>query len=273
MTTDRHENGWLRLPDGHKGRYPFSLSVPSYVYPADILPNVDILRHHVDAVELLFFEGTPPWALPDTAVVDALCRYRETDGLAYNVHLPTDVSLTSQRDPDHALAVYARMIDRIKPVAPETWTLHLDAPTDMDRLSLASWQKQAIRQLEALSRKTGLSLCDISLETLMYPVEWLVPVCDRSGASVCLDLGHLMLSGQDVAAVWSALGHQSAIVHWHGVSGGKDHLPLSVFDDEWMNRFVSWFRDYAGILSIEVFQAAGLGRSLDCLVAAWNNVR
>jgi sugar phosphate isomerase/epimerase len=37
--------------------HPFRLGVPSYVYPADILPNVESLAPYVDDVELVLFES------------------------------------------------------------------------------------------------------------------------------------------------------------------------------------------------------------------------
>ena len=39
--------------------HSFRLGVPSYVYPADILPNVKALAPFVDDVELVLFESSP----------------------------------------------------------------------------------------------------------------------------------------------------------------------------------------------------------------------
>lgn len=38
--------------------HPFRLGVPSYVYPADILPNVETLAPYVDDIELVLFESS-----------------------------------------------------------------------------------------------------------------------------------------------------------------------------------------------------------------------
>src|ERR1035437_7731078 len=40
--------------------HSFRLGVPSYVYPADILPNVKALAPYVDDVELVLFESRKP---------------------------------------------------------------------------------------------------------------------------------------------------------------------------------------------------------------------
>ena len=43
---------------------------------------------------------------------------------------------------------------------------------------------------------------------------------------MCLDLGHLMLYGYDMASLFDQYSDRVAVIHLHGVAGGQDHIAL-----------------------------------------------
>lgn len=75
---------------------PFRLGTTSFIVPDHIIPNVIKLGPFFDEIELLVFESYPPEVLPSkTEVATLLSLARDLD-LTYNIHLPTDVSLSHE---------------------------------------------------------------------------------------------------------------------------------------------------------------------------------
>ena len=113
-----------------KGAFPFRLSAPSFIIPADILPNVRFLGPHLDEIELLFFESASEYydCLPGEGVIAELAALGRELDLRYNVHLPTDLYLG---DPDDAfrnqdLKTMLRFYERTRPLCPTCYVLHLE---------------------------------------------------------------------------------------------------------------------------------------------------
>src|SRR5210317_1315717 len=82
----------------YKGLYPFKICTTSFIYPDHYIPNVRMLGPYMDEIELLLFESLGSEVLPSRAVISELCRLAGDFDLSYNVHLPTDISI-SDRDP------------------------------------------------------------------------------------------------------------------------------------------------------------------------------
>jgi len=81
------------LPKSYKGLYPFKIGTTSFIYPAGYAQNVKMLGPYVDEIELLLFEGAPD-SLPSTQEIKKLLSLSKEFDLTYNVHLPTDISLS-----------------------------------------------------------------------------------------------------------------------------------------------------------------------------------
>ncbi|MBW2248941.1 MAG: sugar phosphate isomerase/epimerase, partial [Deltaproteobacteria bacterium] len=114
------------LPKSYKGLYPFKLGTTSFIYPAGYAQNVIILAPYVDEIELLLFESNPD-SLPSTHEIKKLLSLSKEFDLTYNVHLPTDVSLS---DPEPsirhaAVETLKKVMDLTAPLSPSTCTLHL----------------------------------------------------------------------------------------------------------------------------------------------------
>jgi hypothetical protein len=84
------------LTKSYKGRFPFKICTTSFIYPDHYIPNVKMLGSYMDEIELLLFESRGVDAIPSTAVVAELDQLAREFDLTYNVHLPTDVSITDR---------------------------------------------------------------------------------------------------------------------------------------------------------------------------------
>ena len=141
-------------------RLPFRLGTTSYIWPADILPNVVQLAPLVDDVELVLFESDEYGSnLPDAVTIAELGRLAEAHDLTYTVHLPLDLQLAdddSARPP--SLEKARLVIERTRSLDPFAYVVHLDGKAiqnDVDDVRLVHWQSQAARSLDQVAGWAG----------------------------------------------------------------------------------------------------------------------
>jgi sugar phosphate isomerase/epimerase len=115
----------------------------------------------------------------------------------------------------------------------------------------------------------GIEPNRISIETLGYPFEWIEDIIRRFGLSICLDIGHILMHGQDLRFYLKRYLPQASIIHLHGFQNGIDHLGIDRLHEPDLRLIFSHLRDYKGIVSIEVFSIDDLKRSLTILEERW----
>lgn len=232
---------------------PFRLGSTSYVWPADILPNVRRLGPLVDDVELVLFEVDEHSNLPDTATVDELNGLAQRHQLTYTIHLPLDLSLA------HAASLQKaeKVIACTRALSPWAYVLHLDGrlvESSPGPDTLARWVSDACQALEAVAALIGdrSRLCVENLEN--YPAELLFPVLEEVPVSLCVDVGHLWLRERDpVSFLREQLG-RTRVIHLHGI-GDRDHQSLLHQGVEAVKPVLELLsrRQYTGVLTLEVF--------------------
>jgi sugar phosphate isomerase/epimerase len=254
------------LKKSYKRRYTFRLAAPSFIYPDDYVPNVRRLAPFVDEIELLFFESGQ---VPSRRLIQELASLARAHEVGYNVHLPSDVSIghRSLRLRHRAVKTLLAFFERLAPLSPSTWTLHVSceaphASTEARR----PWMDAVQASLIDLAAAVG-DPARISLETLDYPLEWLEDLIAELGVAVCMDLGHLLLRGQHPGLFFERFGPKISIMHLHAVENGRDHQALTKLKppaDEVVRQLLA---DFKGIISLEVFSFEALSVSLDWLEA------
>jgi len=260
-----------KLSHSYKGVFPFSLGTTSFIYPDDYVSNVKKIGPYLDEIELLFFESSRPDSLPAPAVIDDLSRLSKNLDLKYNVHLPTDVSISHpERDRQHqAVKAIKEVLMRVSPLSPTTCTLHIDyTETSFSAKAVSAWHDR-VRPNLAKILETGLENSRISIETLDYPFEIIEDVVEEFGLSICLDFGHLILYGYDIDAAFKKYSHKTSIIHLHGVAHNHDHLALDRLPDNIKFKIIQILRKFHRTVSLEVFSYSNLEPSLNWIEAAW----
>ncbi|BCS99211.1 hypothetical protein DSLASN_48430 [Desulfoluna limicola] len=249
------------LTTNHKGRFPFSLSVPSWLYPAGYAENVSRVAPFVDGVELLFFEGKAS-CLPAEREWEKLRELQKRHGLSYNIHMPSDDNLASEHleERQRALNAHKRLFDLAAPLFPVTHTIHLERPAGAHA---DSWAAAAQESLVSLSKI--MDPARITVETLDYDLLPLADTIETLGFSVCLDLGHLVHFGLPIEETIERFAPLCRMVHLHGVANGKDHRALPLMDPVIFDRLLPFLSTYTHTLSMEVFKAAPCFESIDYL--------
>lgn len=264
-------NMYPSLTKSYKNCYPFKIGTTSFIYPDLYVPNVNMLGPFVDEIELLLFESGPVERLLSVAVIEDLQRLSQALQVSYNIHLPTDISIT---DPagggqERAAETFVRIIERMAVLSPTGYTLHVPYPGAgefKDRLQ--KWPELVCRNLEKIIQ-SGVPADQIAIETLDYPIDLLAPIIDELKLAVCMDMGHLFLYGYDVTDFFERYGKNVSIVHLHGVFNNRDHLSLETLPADLMRTVVNVLQNFSGTVSIEVFSFVALASSLLCLEDCW----
>lgn len=257
-------NRFQTLNRSFKHRFPFRLSAPSFIYPADYVTNVRLLGPYLDEIELLLFESRRD-ALPSKVEVAALAALADDLNLTYNVHLPLDLDLGTDQPETRGDSIHqlAAIIDRVRPLSPTTYTLHLPfqekRPSDT---ALLAWQARTTESVSRLLSLAAVAPQAISLETLDFDPHWLTPLVRRLSLSVCVDVGHVIRFGFDLQGLLDHFADRITILHLHGVIDGQDHLALQPPMGGTMTHYLKGFN---GAVSLEVFSFDRLQASLECL--------
>ena len=243
------------------------LGSTSYVYPDEILPNVEALAGRVEDVELVLFESPEFANLPSPAVVDRLAEIGRANGMTYSIHLPIDRDLG---DPDPAVRrtfidQAIRILDLMAPLPAPVVLLHMQGvEADVPPARVTQWQDDISRELERLLA-SGVDPHRLCVENLRNPFEWNEPLVERFGLSVCVDVGHLWLQGRDAAAHIRKHFNRVRAIHLHGERDGKDHISLAKCDQVRLRSFVDALDGYDGLVSLEVFSFDDTASSIECL--------
>ena len=269
--TNPQEDGYLALTKSYKGLYPFKICTTSFIYPDHYIPNVKMLGPYLDEIELLLFESQGTDVLPTRKVITELCRLAEEFDLSYNVHLPTDISI-SDRNParqQRAVETMIQVIDRVRPLDPSALILHVPyTEKSLNDRVVRNWQIRVAQSLKKIV--SGIENEKIiAIETLDYPLELLEDIIVDLDLAICLDLGHLMVYDYDVLEVFKKFANKTSVLHLHGVENGCDHTTLERLSDKLVKTVLQVLNDFSGVVSLEVFSFENLDSSLKYLESHW----
>jgi sugar phosphate isomerase/epimerase len=130
--------------------------------------------------------------------------------------------------------------------------------------------RRAARTLDELAAfVTPAKVCVENLERL--PFDYVVPLIDERGMSICMDVGHLTVQGGDPLTFLSEHWDRIGEIHLHdAVRGGKggpgvrDHLPLGDGSVDYVTLMDTLkTRRYDKVLILEVNTEAHLSQSLE----------
>jgi sugar phosphate isomerase/epimerase len=210
------------------------------------------VRRLVEELSLQVVELSLDFGLLHPQVMDAafyrrMAALQRELGFACTVHLPfLWLDLTSMNELVRQASVESvrRAVELAQLFQVETFVLHLWGSTTsqitrvltdevMRRNLLAAVLQQADRSLaEICAFVEPRALCVENLEAL--PFDLAVPLLERHGTSICLDVGHLAWQGGGELAFLERHGERVREVHLHDAvlpspeqgKRARDHLPL-----------------------------------------------
>ncbi len=262
----------------------FRLGTTSFIFPDHILPNIKKLAPFFDEIELLVFESIPESVIPSKKEIEDLLMISRDQNLTYNVHMPTDISLTADTEFNRQKAadIYLTVLDRFEPLRPTTHTLHLEMPQELKQeisgngnaeVLLKNWIENTYDGLKKLL--AGSVNPDIlSIETLDYPFSLIEPIVQEFNLPVCIDLGHAVKYGYNLKSIYNTHTPNIPLMHLHGVdpsfSPAKDHTRLDRMPQTDFSMILDILKTYTGTISLEVFNQDNLNYSLKFLSSFFN---
>ncbi len=254
------------LLKSYKNMFPFKIGTTSFIYPDHYVPNVKMLAPYVDEVELILFDSSYD-DFPTTHSVMELALIADEHSLTYNIHLPTDVSISSHDalEAEKAVEAVLHVNELTSSLTPSTYTLHIPYDEkDMRIETVKQWEERVYNKVGKLIDH-GINSRDISVETLDYPFEILDNIIDRLDLSVCIDIGHLMVRGDDCVEIFNKYMNRVTIIHLHGVEGKKDHVALDRMSKERFSQIQDILGSFSGVVSLELFSYSHLKASINYL--------
>jgi len=244
-----------RLPPPPSAPRAWRLGTTSYVYPDDLLPNVERLVGRTQDIEVILFESEDVSNLPAPATIARMAALAEGHDLTWTIHLPSDRSLAAADTPTRLSAVRQalRIAALTRPLQPHAFIVHPDAiEADASPARVAAWQRDFADSLARLL-DGGIAPRLLAVENLRPSFAWSMPVIERLDLSVCLDTGHLWLAREDAAAHFRLHAPRIRVIHLHGERDGRDHLSLAATDPVRLRAFLAELRAYTQVVSLEVF--------------------
>jgi sugar phosphate isomerase/epimerase len=253
---------------------PFRVGSTSYVYPDDILPNVERLAAagDVDDIELILFEvDDGPNNLPDEATIARLSDLAAAHALTFTVHLPLDLTLAADGSSAHeSIRKAERVIRTTTPLDPFAYVFHLDG----EGVEEPGWVDRSLRALEMLiplvSQPERLAVENLESWSPAY----LEPVLARLPISRTSDIGHLWKTGHDPLPLLDTWLPRTRVIHIHGMAE-RDHHSLALMPPEVRDPVIARLleHDYGGVLTLEVFATDDYFTSRAALLESVERVR
>ncbi len=248
------------------------LGTTSYVIPDTIPANLDFLKDKVQDVELVLFESPEKSSIPSVPEIQNMQGLAREWDLTYTVHLPLDLEAGAPDEDTRRSAVenWIRVLKRTESLSPVGWVVHLNQPHPPQTREGETWKKQCQKSILELSRVVPpASLC---IENLTYSHEWIWPWVLDMGCSLCMDIGHLLLMGEDVEAVCDTWLPWTRIIHLHALNPeGHDHKGLQHMDTSFLARLLQRFDSATGpsrVVTLEIFSRRNFEASLQALQEA-----
>jgi sugar phosphate isomerase/epimerase len=251
----------------------FRIGSTSYVIPDHIVPNVEFLGPLVDDVQLVLFETDEHGSnLPDAGQVSRLNELAQEHELTYTVHLPLDLRLGDDGgDGDISLVKARRVIDATRGLDPHAYTLHLDGRclmSEHDGEDVVRWQEASGKALGVVSDWLN-DPTKLGIENLeAWDPEAFAPLVQALPVGRTIDVGHLWLQGLDPIDHLERWIDRARVVHLHGIAE-RDHASLSNVAPADLDRVTNFLlENFAGVVTLEVFNVADLRSSLDVLAGS-----
>ena len=257
-----------------KGSFPFRLGTTSYIYPGEIVPNVELLGDFLDEIQLLLFEGNTYSNIPDTATIRYLNELAEQKNITYSVHLPLDAYPGHENESvrKKSVAMILRIYELGIALHCKHFVFHYASrnPEGAPFKDLQKWRGQLCKSTEELLH-AGIGPGSLCVENLAYPFSWVADLVNQYGLSKCIDIGHLRVNHFSVKSHINKYLRETKIIHLHGLKKGVDHSGLSPKDRRSVRQLMETMDEikYNETLILEVFQLDHLLESLKTFERFW----
>jgi len=233
-------------------KLPWVLAAPSCVLPAGVAENCAFLAPDYDEIALAFFETEACLAYTGKELPPGLAHLP----VSWHMHLPLDLPWGA--GVGRVAEVVLELRRRVEHLAPGAFVLH--PPREPRQLA----------ELAQLLETVGLPPQSLLVENIQgrdLALHW--PVIKAEGLGVCLDLGHMLVHGQEDFLDLPGLFPRLRMVHLNAPDPQKParHASLSLLDERGQALMLRLLAGLAPgrVVVLELFNSDALSGSLRCL--------
>jgi sugar phosphate isomerase/epimerase len=209
------------------------LGATSYIVEAGLVENLLRLPERIGEMQLVLFEADGFSNIPDESEAHELASVGRERGIAFTVHLPGIIDLASDEAPARArsLELFRRTVERTKCLEPICWVFHAVNPDSPPPHANKAKEKYVERLAGCLSELMPLldTPRELAIENVRPDFHVESEIIKKFDTSICIDIGHLILFGQEVPAFLDEWLPRCRNVHLHGIDEtGRDHASLAL---------------------------------------------
>ncbi len=239
-----------------------NIGCTSFIVKEDYVPAVRACTRYARDISLLLLEaGEHGEWLPSAATIRELKAIADGEGIAWNVHLPTDGGFGSPDQARRHVEDVLRAVDLTLPLRPHTWVMHVvtdPAPSAEMRPPMSPRERAlALSSLDRVGRELP-SPEALALENLeRHPLDYLDELLEATNYSRCFDIGHVWKEGGKPEELLLPWQNRIRMCHLHGLHG-RDHQSLHHLPVERLDALLHllWRERFEPLLTIEVFSLA-----------------
>lgn len=251
------------------------------IFGPDLVENVRRLAATVQFVEIVLFQTPDLHNLPSPFEVAELKRIADGEDLRFSVHLPASLepAASNRRAREQSLADGLEICNNLAELQPAHFVLHLpfSPPTLVpdpgfyfcDQTPEKEWARWTTRAMEALVQFQRVLAAPerLLVENINYAPRFLAPFLEADLCRLCLDIGHLLLGREPVAAHLEQFRAWIREIHLHGVVGDEEHLSLKHLPVQRLDKWLRALQEqaYRGLITLELFDPVDFQESLKLL--------
>ena len=212
-----------------------TLSLPSWVIPGTYEENLKFLnsQKEIEGVELLFFLYDDKIKKELDSHWNKILEFKER--FVFTAHLP-----------DKLLPVHEELVARLAPYV-RHFVFHPDIKNPSAQAQLIKEWKKHYKSI-FLAENTTDGYLDALLPYL------------NEDADICMDTGHLLISGKNPAAFYTQHRDRIKEIHFHGINLKQAAIDGRLADhrrfygnEEGFEELVPLLENYSGVLNLELF--------------------
>jgi hypothetical protein len=253
------------------GKFPLRIGTPSFIFPVDLMSNVENLAPFVNSIQLLYFESSRKMQLEHRVDLQRLKELQDEYQLAYTVHLPIDINLGDENETERKADVHEIifLVQRLSVLDVTCFDLHLEPAADYE--FNGNWLERLEKSLVEIKNGLGELAGRVGVENLGKGFRKLWPLARKYNLATTIDLGHLTREGETWQKSLDVLLPSTSHIHLHGVSNGRDHQPLGYDLKKELQFLGAELLNYPEIiLTLEVYKLEHLCESLTVLNRVWD---
>jgi sugar phosphate isomerase/epimerase len=253
----------------------FNLATTSYIWPADILTNINHLKKYVKGIQLILFELPEETNLPNPINLRKMMQLKEEFNLEYYVHLPLNAAFfcDTKKQQAQTISELKNIMEIGEKLQVKYYVAHLNLNKDVnDFTRVKNFDKNLAKDFyQKVSQTLDLFFYNYPvkekflIENINYNLLYLDDFLYNYNLNFCMDIGHIFMHNESIEVI-RKYADKIKLIHLHDLNEEfKDHYKLNRKNE--IKQVLSMLKKYnfKGDIILEVFSRENFFDSLKFL--------